>query len=244
MTVQIIEVIRRSDQGLTRPFICRGDDDEVYFVKGLDAGRRSLICEWIAGRLGVALGLPIAPFEIVDVPMELLHTGGGLDLADLGPGPAFGSRRREAMELNAATIELIPVDVQRDVLAFDWWIKNPDRYLTERGGNPNLFWDSSEGELVVIDHNQAFAPDFEPETFRELHVFAHQGDSVFRDFARRREYNQRFSAALEDWERIQGSLPEEWHYVDPEMTIPVDFDLDAAFQGLHGFKDPDFWECS
>ena len=64
MTVQIIEVIRRSDQGLTRPFICRGDDDEVYFVKGLDAGRRSLICEWIAGRLGVALGLPVAPLKI------------------------------------------------------------------------------------------------------------------------------------------------------------------------------------
>lgn len=242
MAVQIIEVIRRSDQGLTRPFICRGDDDEVYFVKGLDAGRRSLICEWIAGRLGVALGLPVAPFEIVDVPTELLHAGGGLNLADLGAGPAFGSRRREVMELNAATIELISDDVQRDVLAFDWWIKNPDRYLTERGGNPNLFWDTSVGELVVIDHNQAFAPDFEPEIFRDLHVFAGQANSVFRDIARRAEYNQRFADALADWECIRDSLPEEWHYIDPEMSIPVDFDLNSAHERLREFREPDFWE--
>ena len=244
MSVQIVEVIRRSDQGITRPFICRGDDNETYFVKGRDAGRRSLICEWIAGHLGVALGLPIAPFAIVDVPEELLHAGGALDLADLGAGPAFGSRRRKVMELNSATVELVPDELQRDVLAFDWWIRNPDRYLTEHGGNPNLFWDAEAGELVVIDHNQAFSSDFDPKPFLELHVFANQVGSVFRDIARRGEYNYRFSAALDDWEQIRGSLPEEWHFSDPEMTVPADFDLDAAYQELHGFRQPDFWEES
>ena len=34
-TVVIEEVLGRSTQGMTRPFICRGDDGEIYYVKGL-----------------------------------------------------------------------------------------------------------------------------------------------------------------------------------------------------------------
>ena len=61
--IEIIEVIRRSTQGVTKPFICRGDNDKIYFVKGKGAGRRSLVYEWNAGHLGVALDIPIAPFS-------------------------------------------------------------------------------------------------------------------------------------------------------------------------------------
>jgi hypothetical protein len=70
VSVEIVEIMGRSEQGVTRPFICRGDDGHVYFVKGRGAGMRSLICEWIAGQLGRRLGLPIAPFEIVEVGPE------------------------------------------------------------------------------------------------------------------------------------------------------------------------------
>ena len=38
MGVVIEEIIGRSVQGVTRPFICRGDDGIVYFVKGRGAG--------------------------------------------------------------------------------------------------------------------------------------------------------------------------------------------------------------
>ena len=242
MSVQIVEIIRRSEQGATRPFICRGEDGATYFVKGRDAGRRSLISEWVAGHLGLALGLPLAPFEIVDIPEELLVAGGMSELEDLGCGLAFGSMSREVMELNAATIELVPDELQRDVLAFDWWIQNPDRCLTEQGGNPNLFWDSAAGELVVIDHNQAFAEDFDRKSFLDLHVFADQASSLFRDFATRCEYNRRFAAALEDWDRTRGSVPEAWFFTDPEQTIPTNFDLDSVYRSLLEFQQPDFSE--
>jgi hypothetical protein len=33
--VVIEEVLGRAHQGLTLPFICRGDDGAVYFVKGI-----------------------------------------------------------------------------------------------------------------------------------------------------------------------------------------------------------------
>ena len=38
MSVTIVEVLRRADQGMTRPFLCRGDDDVLYYVK--DGWRR------------------------------------------------------------------------------------------------------------------------------------------------------------------------------------------------------------
>ena len=45
MSLVIVEVIERSIQGRTEPYICRGDDGEVYFVKGRSATRRGLINE-------------------------------------------------------------------------------------------------------------------------------------------------------------------------------------------------------
>ena len=241
MTIEIVEVLRRSEQGMTQPFICRGDDGEIYFVKGIGATRRGQICEWIAGKLGLALGIPIAPFEIVEVPEELLELDFGLDLRDLGAGPAFGSLREEVMELTASLALEVPVPIQQDVLVFDWWIRNSDRLLTEKGGNPNLFWEPGSGELVVIDHNQAFDPDFGPMEFVKYHVFRYQRRNVFGDMLRCVEYTQRLSSALDDWHEICRSLPEAWMYNDLEMTIPVDFDLDATYELLKRYERDDFW---
>ena len=159
MTVEIVEVLRRSEQGLTFPFICRGDNGEIYFVKGMGAGRRSQICEWIAGCLGKELGLPIAPFEIVYVPEELLELDVGFDLGELGAGPAFGSCEQRVMELTISVVDEVPDSLQQDVLIFDRWIRNGDRTLTEKGGNPNLFWQPNTRKLIMIDHNQAFDLD-------------------------------------------------------------------------------------
>ena len=47
----IVEIKRRAEQGRTRPFLCRGDDDKWYWVKGNGAGKASLCREWLAGEL-------------------------------------------------------------------------------------------------------------------------------------------------------------------------------------------------
>lgn len=241
MTVQIVEVIRRSEQGITLPYICRGDNDKVYFVKGIGAGRRSQICEWIAGNLGLALGLPIAPFDIVEVPEELMELNFTLNLADLGSGPAFGSQRQEVMELNVSAVNEVSEQLQQDVLAFDWWIRNGDRLLTEKGGNPNLFWNPGDQELIVIDHNQAFDAAFDPNAFNELHIFRSQRHRVFGDMLLRQDYNQRFALALNNWPVIRNSLPNEWFFADVEMTVPVDFSLDDTYKLLEEYKKDGFW---
>lgn len=241
MPVQVVEVLRRSEQGMTKPYICRGDDGEIYFVKGVGAGRRSQICEWIAGKLGMALGLPVAPFRILEVPDELIEADGGRMLSDLGAGPVFASQRMEVMELTISAVPEIPDALQQDVLVFDWWVQNGDRFLTERGGNPNLFWEPDTRELVVIDHNQAFDPAFDPDTFFAYHVFAGQRHRVFGDMLRCHDYQARFASALDDWPAILAAIPEAWLFADPEMTVPVDFDRDMAYQLLKRHESNDFW---
>ena len=243
MPTQIVEVIRRADQGITRPFICRADDGETYFVKGRSAGRKSLVAEWICGHLGKRLGLPIPSFDIVDIPTEIINAGAllGLDYSDLGAGLAFGSRRCEAMELTSTTAKAVPADLQLDVLAFDWWIRNADRTLTETGGNPNLFWNPEASSLVVIDHNQAFDADFDPASFLDLHVFSTQSAKLFNDMFRRDEYNQRFASALGNWNEIANTIPEEWFFADPEQTVPADFELESMYKTLQRCNHDDFW---
>jgi hypothetical protein len=241
VAVEIVEILRRSEQGITKPFICRGDDGEIYFVKGQNAGHRSLICEWIAGRLAVLIGLPVPPFKQVQVPEELVDFNVGTPLDGLGAGPAFGSLERQVTELTVSNVEQVPGRLQQDVLIFDWWVRNADRYLTELGGNPNLFWEPGERELVVIDHNQAFDFMVKKSDFSQGHVFAAQIYQLSGDFFRRDEYHGRLSTALNEWTQILSEIPEAWWFADDEQTVPVDFDKQAVYELLEGFKSDDFW---
>ncbi|MGK5014962.1 HipA family kinase [Janthinobacterium sp. HLS12-2] len=242
MSVQIVEIIGRSADGMTKPFICRGDDGHIYFVKGRGAARRSLICEWIAGSLGQSLGLPIAPFIIVDVPESLIQLGSRDDLRDLGAGPAFGSRKVAAVEITISHLDQIPITLQCDVLAFDWWIRNADRMLSKEGGNPNLLWGIESKSLVVIDHNQAFDLDFSIENFTDMHVFHDQINTLCGDWLTRENYCTRFADVVANWDFICNTIPLEWWFVDPEQTILVDFDRAAVRQQLLECQNDTFWK--
>lgn len=241
MTTTIVEVVKRSTQGVTQPFICRSDDGDLYFVKGIGAGRRSQICELLCARLAQSLELPIPPYAIVDVPIELIELGAQPDLTQLGSGPAFGSLLLQVTELTAAQVPRISPGLQRDVLAFDWWIRNADRTLTDLGGNPNLFWNTSEGGLVVLDHNLAFDPKFDTHEFVQLHAFRAQWQYLSREARSREEYARRFTAALSEWDEICATIPQDWWTTYPNSGLPTDFDLGLALATLEGFLRDDFW---
>ncbi|MCF3039950.1 HipA family kinase [Neisseria gonorrhoeae] len=69
--LQIQTIMDRAEQGVTSPFICMAENGLEYFVKGLHATRASQINEWIGGNMAQALGLPVAPFELLEVGEEL-----------------------------------------------------------------------------------------------------------------------------------------------------------------------------
>jgi hypothetical protein len=241
--IKIVEILGRSAQGATRPFICRGDDGKIYYVKGRGAGRRSQLCEWTAGHLARALELPIADFEIVDVPAVLLKLDmPHLDLHELGVGPAYGSVQvTNAAEFSIGDVGRVPATTRRDILLFDWWIRNDDRTLTEKGGNPNLLWDGANQKVVMIDHNLAYNSRFDRRLFLDIHAFAADGRAVWEDMVERLSMAKRFSNSLGAFDRACDTAPQEWSFADDDRGVPANFDRVAIRGFLQGCLSQDFW---
>lgn len=239
----IVEILKRSLQGRTRPFLCRCDDDRLYFVKGRDAGHRSLLCEWLAGHLAQALGLPVPEFAVAQAPQKLLdlHPEG----RDLGSAPAFASLRVDyAQDLTVSQRGSVATALQRDVLVFDWWVRNGDRTLTTRSGNPNLLWAAGNRGLVVIDHNLAFDQEFDATQFAETHVFSEQIPFVFQDLVEPQGYSARLQEALAVWPDACNNVPDAWWFVDEEQTVRTDFDPAAALAMLNRCTTQEFWRLT
>jgi hypothetical protein len=206
--IQLIEIIRRSEQGVTRPFVCRGDDGALYYVKGAGAGWKALIAEWVAGSLARHLPLPVPPFIIAEVPRALVRGSVNEDIGDLGEGPVFASRAvLMAEELRYEHVHRVPLAQQAWTLLFDCWVINGDRTLSEHGGNPNVLWTPGDGRMHLIDHNLAFEDDPLP-ALKSHHVFGAARQAW--DAAFQAEAKQRMRAALRGLPAIWQALPEEW----------------------------------
>lgn len=240
-SIEIVEILRRSTQGMTEPFICRGEDGKIYFVKGKGAGRKSLVAEWLAGNLAVAFNIPVAPFSLVSIPQELLKVSSALNLSDLGHGYAFGSEECRVTELTFSRIDQVPAETQQAVLAFDWWVANEDRTLSAQGGNPNLFWDEAGQQLLVIDHNQAFDPQFNPDSFFRTHAFRNQWPKIIADDQLRARLVLGMQQALLGWDAWVDAIPQAWWYIDEEQTLAAQIDLTQMYAHLSEFKNPNFW---
>jgi len=216
----------------------------VYFIKGRSLPRRELVCEWVAARLAETLGLPIAPFGIADVPFELCEPAMGPWLQDLGGGPAFASERIEASQLTPIDVHSVRPDERALIAAFDWWIQNMDRTLTELGGNPNLLWRPAkdDGEIVLIDHNQAFDSKFESATFLETHAFGEDLSRLVGNFVAREEVRQRLEACLPALDDAFDQVPVEWYFTDPEQTIPATWSADGFRKVLERCLTDELWK--
>lgn len=236
--LQIIEILRPADQGRTTPFLCRAEDDRLYYVKGLNTGRHGQWCEWISAYLANALGLPIPHFDVVDVPAELLAIAKP-EWQVMGSGPAFASLAQECRQwLEPAFVNHVPVKQRCDVLVFDWWVQNMDRF----NDNTNLLWEGVNKALTVIDHNMAFNnSDFWPSMFRQQHVFADDWPLVFDDLVQQAEYASRLAQALPVVDLACHNAPAAWHWETNEMLRPFTFDLDAAKAIVNRCLTNDFW---
>ncbi len=208
--ITIVEIKRRAEQGRTRPFLCRGEDDKWYWVKGNGAGKAALCREWIAGRIAQAFGLPIPRFVQADVPRELVEFSAVEGVQDLGAGVAFGSENVDGThDLAYSEIGDVPEDVRRKTLVFDWWVQNEDRTLGTYGGNVNLLRVATSQSVFVIDHNLAFDSTFDTARWRTSHVFRTELDA----------WPDGFSIALEPVLRDIGSRLDEFWAELPDVWI-------------------------
>lgn len=235
--VEIVEILGRSDQGLARPYVCRGEDGLVYYVKHRQSGRHSLWAEWICGHLARSFGLNVPPFRLVHVDQALLDECPP-DWQDLGAGIGFGSEKHpHATWLELAMAGQVAEQDQQDIALFDWWVHNLDR----QPGNTNLLWDADAQRVVVIDFNNAFDATFTDADFTQTHLFAQQLAPCFADLVVQAQFAQRLARALATLPAACGNLPSEWHWVNPEMDIPAPFDLTAATALLNRCLDGPTW---
>ena len=208
---EIVEVWERAEQGHANAYRCGADDGNSYYVKSQGATWRGLACEWVAARLALALGLPIAPFAQVlidDRFAKFLQRAGNRHLV---AGLAFGSRvAPHTREFEPTLLAKCKPEFRRDLVAFDWWVCNADRTLGDHAGNPNLLWDTEAVAPVVIDHNMAFDRDFEAVKFFETHIFRADLKLIKTDLLMRAEYEQRFSSLVPLLNDIWAELPQNW----------------------------------
>lgn len=240
-SVTIVEIGERSEQGRTQPHHCIGDDGNHYMVKLgslLSAGWRSLVCEWLAGRLAQMLGLPVAPFAQVEVDADLVNALRGRRPGELVAGPAFGSRwMAHARDLEPSLVRKCPREFRRDLVAFDWWVHNADRSLGEVSGNPNLLW--ATGRPIVIDHNMAFDLEFDGTDFMSTHVFRADFEEIRWDLLLRASYQQRFTALLPQFPILWSELPHNWTHSEDGTARWQAGDFEAVL--LRAGRD-DFWQ--
>lgn len=232
-TLQVTEIMRRLEQGMTRPFLVRAEDDALYVAKGRETTQRGLLAEWICAHLAQQLGLPVPAFSLLQVSPELVSALGP-EVGALGHGAVFGSLQQSGVQEFAVT-QLTRVDAEhrRMLLAFDWWVENADRSLSPHGGNPNLLWRASESKLLVIDHNLAFDADFDEASFFATHVFRQEADTVFGDLVCRAETSALLDAALSCFDAAVQGIPPEWLWVDgTAQTLPVQVDFEVIKRRL------------
>lgn len=215
---RIVEIIDFACQGITRPVICRATDGHEYVVKGNYAGHRALIAEWVAGRLGQLLGLPIPSFEQLTVDRQILdYSIKSEEVSNLGRGTLFGSRRvPDVVEIRPADVSLLSWEVRAKVLAFDWWVANPDRVWVDNIGNPNLLWDEGAKKIFVMDHNLAFSTE-------NMNTF--WSDHIFRDAKQlwNTHYCEllasEFGKALGQLDLLWTELPDDWTEAKTDLTL-------------------------
>jgi Phosphatidylinositol 3- and 4-kinase. len=238
--IEITEIIRPAEQGRSGPYICMGEDNRLYYVKGRNTGRRSQITEWVCAHLATALGLPIAPFSLVNIVPELLAETPDA-MREVGAGLAFGSQEcPKVLWFEQEHVGKIEKSLQGQILIFDWWVRNCDRLTT----NSNLLWDAVRGQLVVIDHNLAFDRDFNARDFLDFHIFGHRAAGIWDDLLERAHYQDWLRTALPVVDEALAQVPDEWWWFDNEQTVAADFDEDTVRELLSRCETDNFWRVA
>lgn len=169
---RIKSILKISEQGVSRPYLCVDESDGIRWCKGCHTGVRSVVSEWICARLAARLGLPVPDFAILKLDVSTFREWRKLQnlevpeiVTDSNPY-VFGSLNVEdSKDVFDAESELDHVDkkVLAKILTFDRFIHNTDR----TDCNSNLL---VNGNVYIIDHNNAFDPKFSISEFEAEHI--------------------------------------------------------------------------
>ena len=235
--LEVHELTRRSIQGQTKPWHCRLSNGHTYYIKGTEALHRGLIVELLCAQLGRSLGLPIPNSEIAYLDQALLKYNDEAK-KDFGENNCyvFASKEMENLvELKYSDLVSINPQVAKLLFFFDYLIQNEDRTLTEHSGNPNLFLNPNNSELVVLDHNLAFDTNFNFDGNKNIHAFQSFWYEIQLDLHFRTEMMEKLPIAINELAEYAKLIPAEW------LTDSSNL-LNTIFITLNLYKEEVFWE--
>lgn len=143
-------------EGGSLPGVIEGDDRRLWVGKfrGAGQGAGALLAEVVAGKLAVALALPMPEMVCLQLPARFGITDGDPEINSLlgaSEGDNFGLEfLPQAIGYDPAASIPLDGELAARIVAFDVLISNVDRTFR----NPNLIW--SGGSLWLIDHGAAF----------------------------------------------------------------------------------------
>lgn len=227
--LEIVEILGFSDQGKSKPYLCRGDDEKLYYVKGQNASSSARCREWVVGHLAQAFGLPVPQFCLANVSTGLLSETPEI-WQNIGMGVAFASASQQGYQwFELGFVDSVEQQLRRDLVVFDWWVRNQDR----EENNTNLLWDHVSKSLLVIDFDASFDPSFFPTFFFNYHVFAKDWPTVSADCLLRSEYEEKLTNALAALQKACDTLPVAW-LKDAEAS--GEFSLEAVRAAIERCK--------
>ena len=220
--MKVAKILRVSEQGVSRPYVCEDDTGRIRWCKGNHTGIRAVICEWVCARIAARLGLPVPEPSILRLDAATFETWRVNRNAE---APAlvteanpfvFGSLNIENVkDVFLPKEELANVDaaILAEIYMFDRLVRNTDRTDV----NSNLL---VNGSVYIIDHNNAFDPAFDLEAFAGEHIlreYYQQCDESERR-AFREKVTERITAAFID--EVWSEMPDEWTDVGAELIPP------------------------
>ena len=241
--VRIEEIIKKADYGVTDPFICLGEDGVVYYAKTLHAGGDSLCYEWISANIAKVFNLPIPDFHIGFIPEELVEYALSDEIkSKCKPGYCFLSKcKSDSQDIAYEQLNLVDEKLKAKILLFDWSIRNIDRHIGSRGGNPNMLFNASTSEIFIIDHNNALRDGFNKYEFWNEHPFIESAKLWDEEF--KSQGKILIGRSIERLREICNVMPEKWY-------CPHDFEddienLETCFNNVESilleYLNDDFW---
>ena len=222
--MKVARILRVSEQGVSRPYVCEDEAGRLRWCKGNHTGIRAVICEWICARLAVRLELPVPEPAILRLDTDNFESwrvkrNSEVPTLVTAVNPyVFGSLNvNNVKDVFKPEIELAHINENRlaEIYMFDRLVRNTDRTYA----NSNLL---VNGSVYIIDHNNAFDPAFDPQVFADEHIL--------REYYRRSSERVRSDFQALVAERITGrfideiwsEMPEAWADVGAELLPPAE----------------------
>lgn len=220
-------------KGYSKPQHILFSDGHSYVVKfkNNSSGTRILVNEFIAGKLGQLLSLPIIPFEIVQISDDFLKESQLVNNHKFTSGSQFASLFIDhciqlSRDSNNEHVKVTNQEHLALMIAFDLWIGN-----TDRKENNVLLQPAENGQyyLHMIDHGRCFSKalwtvkDLKKMPKMEVKLNVHQWSASFL------QGNHELKAAIEKIiaipeaairEVIQ-SIPTDWEVSEVEREAVV-----------------------